>query len=83
MGVANYAIYFRRANAQSRESKLSSTAGFSRTFDRILKIPDTCVAYRYANRSGKIAGVGFYRFPADSQKRELWEKAVSACRKPG
>ena len=45
-------------------------------------MPDTCVVYRCTSRSGKTTGVGFYRFPADPQKRELWEKAV-ACRKPG
>ena len=42
----------KRAIEREQTQYYSSTAGFSRTFDRIAKIPDTCVAYRYTNRSG-------------------------------
>ena len=44
---------------------------------RILEMPDTCVVYKCTNRAGITAGVGFYRFPANPQRRELWEKAVA------
>ena len=40
-------------------------------------MPDTCVVYMCTNRAGITAGVGFYRFPANPQRRELWEKAVA------
>ena len=44
---------------------------------RVLEMPDTCVVYKCKNRAGISAGVGFYRFPANPQRREQWEKAVA------
>ena len=46
-------------------------------FQPNLKMPDTCVVFGCTNRAGKTVGVGFYRFPANPNRRELWEKAVA------
>ena len=84
MGVANYVSLLWRPIAQSKGYELRSTADFSRSLLTRLYYEDPWYlpACRCASRSGKTAGAGFYWFPTDPQKRELWKRTI-VCWKPG
>ena len=43
-------------------------------------MPVSCCAVGCANRYKKGSGLGFFRFPADLQRRETWVKAVSRAK---
>jgi len=82
MGVVHYVILLPEGNsAQIVQCRAQVTLHAAVLYHRSSRIdspmPDTCVAYGCRSRAGKTLGLGFYRFPAQAQRRELWEKAVA------
>ena len=49
----------------------------------VLEMPVSCCAVNCTNRFSKGSGVGFFQFPVDPRKKELWIRAISQVEASG